>query len=77
MVSNLQIASIVMHAAYNAASLQKDLALVVLAQPLSFTSLAHAICLAPTNASFVGQTCVATGWGLFDPSVRFTDYTVL
>ncbi|KAG8300395.1 hypothetical protein J6590_077516 [Homalodisca vitripennis] len=61
------VAVIARHPAYDSGSLAKDLAILVLAQPLVFDTHIDKICIPPQLGSEyfqrAGQTCLITGWG--------------
>ena len=60
----LQLLSIVIHADYSPLTLDNDIALIKLAQPISFTTEVSPVCLPTTdNKPDKGMSCVVTGWG--------------
>ncbi|CAL1527992.1 unnamed protein product [Lymnaea stagnalis] len=60
----VQVLKILMHGDYNITTVENDIALLVLAQPLTFSDVIQPICL-PTAEQGVtaGEICLLAGWG--------------
>ncbi|XP_071493626.1 trypsin-2-like [Diadema antillarum] len=69
---NLKLGGIWVHEDYNSRTLDNDIAMLKLEQPITFTDYISPACVA-TNDYPAGTTCVVTGWGDQETAVDDTD----
>ncbi|CAG9856911.1 unnamed protein product [Phyllotreta striolata] len=64
-VQTSTVAQIIVHEAFDPATLKNDIALLRLTQPMviGIYNNINTICLPAAGASYVGQTCPVSGWG--------------
>jgi len=55
--------SYTIHSSYNDKTLENDVALIKLPQPLTFSDTIKAITLNKDPKTFIGETCTISGWG--------------
>jgi len=61
----INVAQILVHPNYNSETQENDFSLLLLQNPIQFSSKAGAACLPPdTSATFVGTNLTISGWGL-------------
>jgi len=61
----INVAQILVHPSYNPNTQENDFSLLLLQNPIQFSSKAGAACLPPdTSATFVGTNLTISGWGL-------------
>uniref|UniRef100_A0A1I8GRS9 Peptidase S1 domain-containing protein n=1 Tax=Macrostomum lignano TaxID=282301 RepID=A0A1I8GRS9_9PLAT len=63
-VQRRALAEVVIHPAYNASTLEADLALLLLESPLDFSGSAVALATLAASAAPEDSVCIVTGWGL-------------
>merc|ERR1712121_262500 len=69
---NLKLGGIWVHEDYNSRTLDNDIAMLKLEQPITFSDYISPACVA-TNDYPAGTTCVVTGWGDQETAVDDTD----
>ena len=60
----VDVAQIIQHQYYNETTMNNDVAILVLAKPISFTRTMKPVCLpADTESQYALETATVTGWG--------------